>query len=76
MTAERDTAAQGEQPSAAATAAAVRGLQEQFPGIRVWYGRATGSWWALVPSGGGPRLLEATAPQALRDAIANARAVG
>ncbi|POM24464.1 hypothetical protein BTM25_30930 [Actinomadura rubteroloni] len=76
MTAERDTAGLDEEPTAAATAAAVRGLQDQFPGVRVWYGKATRSWWALVPLGGGSRLLEAAAPQTLRDAILNARALG
>lgn len=29
-----------------------------FPGVHVWHGRYTGSWWAYVP-GHPPRLLEA-----------------
>ncbi|WP_018655186.1 hypothetical protein [Actinomadura flavalba] len=75
MTVQRGAASQ-EEPSPAAQAATVRGLQEQFPGVRVWYGRATGSWWAMVPLGGGSRLLEAAQPQALRDSIMQVRAAG
>jgi hypothetical protein len=47
-------------------------ITEQFPGVRAWYGRATGSWWALVPVGGGSRLVEALNPRELREAIENA----
>ncbi|HEY8481682.1 MAG TPA: hypothetical protein VIL71_17790 [Spirillospora sp.] len=54
-------------------AATARGLQEQFPGVRVWYGEATGSWWAMVPTRSGPRLLEASSPQQLRDEILSLR---
>ncbi|XRQ03572.1 hypothetical protein ACN3XK_44225 [Actinomadura welshii] len=57
----------------AVRAATARVLQEQFPGVRVWYGEATGSWWALVPLRSGPRLLEAPAPQQLRDEIMSLR---
>ncbi|MBE1534852.1 hypothetical protein [Actinomadura algeriensis] len=75
MTADRDAADQGE-PTPAMRAATARGLQEQFPGVRVWFGAATGSWWAMVPLRDGPQLLEAETPQRLRDAILNARARG
>ncbi|MEV5828384.1 hypothetical protein AB0L25_22775 [Spirillospora sp. NPDC052242] len=74
MTADQD-AGNGE-PTPAMRTATARGLQEQFPGVRVWYGEATGSWWAMVPLRDGPRLLEAETPQRLRDAILNARARG
>ncbi|QFG25544.1 hypothetical protein [Actinomadura sp. WMMB 499] len=75
MTADGDAAGHGE-PTPAMRAATARGLQEQFPGVRVWFGTATGSWWAMVPLRNGPRLLEAETPQRLRDAILNARARG
>jgi hypothetical protein len=47
-------------------------IRQQFPGVRAWYGQATGSWWALVPVRGGPRLVEALNPRELREAIENA----
>jgi hypothetical protein len=76
MTAERGVAGQGEPMPAAMRAATARTLQEQFPGVRVWYGKATGSWWAMVPLRDGPRLLEAPAPQQLRDEIMSLRSRG
>ncbi|MBW8483690.1 hypothetical protein [Actinomadura parmotrematis] len=76
MTAQRGAADHEEPPSPSVQAATARGLQELFPGVRVWYGRATGSWWALVPLGQGPRLLEAPTPQRLREAIMSARTHG
>ncbi|GAA1544887.1 hypothetical protein GCM10009678_29410 [Actinomadura kijaniata] len=74
MSAQRGAAGPGDQ--AAVRANTVQGLQEQFPGVRVWYGEATRAWWALVPSANGPRLVEAPTPQLLRDAIINARSQG
>jgi hypothetical protein len=47
-------------------------IQEQFPGVRAWYGQATGRWWALVPLRRGPRLVEALNPRELREAIEKA----
>jgi len=35
-------------------------------GVMYWYGLATGSWWAVVPSSRGPLLVEA----ASRDTLA------
>jgi hypothetical protein len=57
-------------------AATARALQETFPGVRVWYGEATGSWWAMVPLRDGPRLLEAQTPQRLREEIMSVRGFG
>jgi hypothetical protein len=34
-------------------------------GIPHWHGRATGSWWAMVPGRQGPRLVEAPSEDAL-----------
>jgi hypothetical protein len=51
-----------------------REIQREFPGVRAWYGMATGSWWALVSVRGRARLVEAINPQELRKAITNARA--
>ncbi|WP_131732254.1 hypothetical protein [Actinomadura formosensis] len=41
------------------------------PVVVTWYGRATGAWWALVPSPDGVRLVEAANPRELRTAIEN-----
>ncbi|MEU8796983.1 hypothetical protein [Spirillospora sp. NPDC048819] len=76
MTAQRGAAGRDEPTPAAMRAATARGLQAQFPGVRVWYGEATGSWWAMVPLHGGPRLLEAASPQQLRDEIMSVRSRG
>ncbi|WP_242901537.1 hypothetical protein [Actinomadura terrae] len=73
MSAQRGAAGREEPTPAALRAATARGLQEQFPGVRVWYGEATGSWWALVPRRDGPRLLEAASAQELREEIMSAR---
>lgn len=40
-------------------------------GAVTWYGRATGAWWALVPSPEGARLVEAANPRELREALEN-----
>ncbi|MGI5168253.1 hypothetical protein ACQEU3_28280 [Spirillospora sp. CA-253888] len=76
MTAQRGAAGRDDPPPPAVRAATARGLQEQFPGVRVWYGEATGSWWALVPLRAGPRLVEAPTPQTLRDSIMAVRSQG
>ncbi|QXJ24954.1 hypothetical protein AGRA3207_006373 [Actinomadura graeca] len=73
MTAQRGAAGREEPTPAALRAATARGLQEQFPGVRVWYGESTRSWWALVPTRHGPRLLEAPSPQELREEVMSAR---
>ncbi|TDD70890.1 hypothetical protein E1293_34225 [Actinomadura darangshiensis] len=76
MTAQQGAAGREEPTPGAMRAATARTLQEQFPGVRVWYGEATGSWWAMVPLRGGPRLLEAPSPQELRDEIMGLRTYG
>ncbi|WP_131740370.1 hypothetical protein [Actinomadura roseirufa] len=76
MTARRGAAGRDEPTPAALRAATARGLQEQFPGVRVWYGESTGSWWAMVPLREGLRLLEAPTPQQLREEIMSARTRG
>jgi len=43
-----------------------------WPEARVWYGSATGVWWAFLP-GGPDRLLDSPDPTALIRAIANLR---
>jgi hypothetical protein len=73
MTGQRGAAGNEEPTPAQARAATARGLQGQFPGVRVWYGEATGSWWALVPMRDGPRLIEAPTPQEIREAILRMR---
>jgi hypothetical protein len=34
-------------------------------GVVAWHGRATGSWWAMLPGREGPRLVEADDEHAL-----------
>jgi hypothetical protein len=48
--------------------AAVRVIEAKCPGVRAWYGRATGAWWAIVPVGAG-RLVEAVSAEELVSAI-------
>jgi hypothetical protein len=55
-------------------AGAARGLSESFPGVVAWYGKATRSWWAMVPLGERGRLVEAINPVELRKAIVSANA--
>ncbi|NKZ05884.1 hypothetical protein [Actinomadura latina] len=69
-------AGRDEPTPAALRAATARALQETFPGVRVWYGEATGSWWAMVPLRDGPRLLEAPSAQQLREEIMSLRSFG
>jgi hypothetical protein len=73
MTAHQGAAGRDEPTPAALRAATARGLQKQFPGVRVWFGEATGSWWALISVRTGPQLLEAPTPQQLRELIMSAR---
>ncbi|GLZ12553.1 hypothetical protein Acsp04_27880 [Actinomadura sp. NBRC 104425] len=47
------------------------GIRRDFPEIPAWYGKATGSWWAMVPIGARWRLVEAVDPAELRRAILN-----
>ncbi|MFI0354100.1 hypothetical protein [Actinomadura sp. 9N407] len=76
MTGRPGTAGHEEPTPAQLRAATARSLQGQFPGVRVWFGEATGSWWALVPLRSGPRLLEGPTPQDIRDLILRARSLG
>lgn len=48
-------------------------IEREFAGVVVWYGRATGAWWAMVGLGDDARLVEAVSPQELREAIMRAR---
>lgn len=41
-----------------------RKLNRWIPGLQVWYGLYTGSWWAYVPGRPG-RLIEAATPEML-----------
>jgi hypothetical protein len=60
-------------PPPEAVTAARAALQRQFPGVVVWYGRATSRWWAFVPIGEWGHLIEATTPEQLAQQIATAR---
>jgi hypothetical protein len=50
-----------------------REIQREFAVLACWYGNATGSWWAVVATRRGARLIEAAHPQQLREVIADAR---
>ncbi|XRQ08985.1 hypothetical protein ACN3XK_72980 [Actinomadura welshii] len=39
-------------------------------GIMHWHGKATGSWWAVVPGRTGSRLVEAVSEDALAITVA------
>lgn len=52
--------------------AVATGLEARFPGVAVWHGNHTRSWWAFVPCGERSRLIEAISPDELRRAIAGA----
>lgn len=56
-----------------ATDVALEGLREQFPGVPLWFGQHTGSWWALVSLHGETQLIEAVNPSRLREAISNVK---
>jgi len=49
----------------------VSNLERRFPGVMVWHGRHTRTWWAYVPISGG-RLVEALDPNELAQAISHA----
>jgi hypothetical protein len=49
----------------------VKYLEGLRSGATVWYGSATGAWWAMVPLRSGMRLVEAVNPRELREAIVN-----
>lgn len=44
----------------------------RFPGVALWFGEATGSWWALVRVSRGWRLVEAADVEELTRAIIQA----
>ncbi|GLZ16259.1 hypothetical protein Acsp04_64940 [Actinomadura sp. NBRC 104425] len=58
-------------PSEADERAALAWIRQQFPEVPAWYGKATGSWWAMPPIGARWRLVEAVDPVELRGAILN-----
>lgn len=44
------------------------GLKAWIPGLQIWYGIYTRSWWAFVP-GPPDRLIEAPSPEHLVQAL-------
>lgn len=48
-------------------------LARRFPGLVIWFGQWTGSWWALIPPPVGWRLVEAVDPDELTRAVIAAR---
>ncbi|MCO5993010.1 hypothetical protein [Actinoallomurus rhizosphaericola] len=47
-------------------------LTRRFPGVVIWFGAATRSWWAMVWISGRWRLVEAMDPEELTKAILSA----
>ena len=45
-------------------------LEGKFPSAVIWFGAATGHWWALAGVGRRARLVEAESPSALTAALA------
>jgi hypothetical protein len=50
----------------------IRVLGRRFPGLVFWRGEHTGAWWALIPPPAGWRLVEASDPEELTQAVLNA----
>jgi hypothetical protein len=55
---------------------ALASLEDQFPSAVIWFGRATGHWWAMADAGRRAQLLEAESPSALTAALARLAMVG
>lgn len=51
-------------------------LEGKFPSAVIWFGRATGHWWAMASAGRRAQLLEAESPSALTVALARLDIVG
>jgi hypothetical protein len=51
-------------------------LEGKFPSAVIWFGAATGHWWALAGVGRRARLVEAESPSALTAALARLDIVG
>lgn len=56
-------------PFQAAVRDGVAALASRFPGVPVWFGRATLQWWALVDRGYASRLVPAQSPAELAAAL-------
>jgi hypothetical protein len=57
-------------------ARALASLEGQFPAAVIWFGRATGRWWAMPDAGRRAQLLEAESPSALTAALARLAMAG
>jgi hypothetical protein len=55
---------------------ALASLEGKFPSAVIWFGTATGHWWAMAGAGRRARLLEAESPSALTAALARLDIVG
>jgi hypothetical protein len=51
-------------------------LKSKFPAAVIWFGRATGRWWAMAGAGCRAQLLEAESPSALTAALARLAIAG
>lgn len=51
-------------------------LEGKFPAAVIWFGRATGRWWAMAGAGRSARLLEADSPGGLTAALARLDVAG
>jgi hypothetical protein len=51
-------------------------LESKFPAAVIWFGMATGHWWAMAGARRRARLLEADSPSALTVALARLDAAG
>ncbi len=55
---------------------ALTSLEGKFPTAVIWFGRATGHWWAMADAGHRAQLLEAESPSALTAALGRLGIVG
>jgi hypothetical protein len=51
-------------------ARALTSLKNKLPAAVIWFGRATGHWWAMADAGRRAQLLEAESPSAPTAALA------
>lgn len=49
---------------------ALASLERRFPAAVIWFGLATGHWWAVATADHGSQLVEAESPGALTVALA------
>jgi hypothetical protein len=55
---------------------ALASIEGKFPSAVIWFGTATGQWWAMAGTGRRAQLLEAESPSALTATLARLDVAG